>query len=230
VSTPDFFPNAPFAWVFCCALFALVAVAAFIDTKSAKIPNRLTVIILFAGVAFTLARSTWQGVVEHPLFVFDTGEWWLGLPDGVLFALLGFLLAFGGFFAFWIFGLAGGGDVKLMAALGAWFGPKGFLILWVMSIVALLFWSGFVIVYAKAAGKKTLGPAPAPTANPKKKGAKPAPAPVKRGLQVTYSVPVALATVVTCLWMYRVDLQLASRKPTPADQSGGTTDAPPKPN
>lgn len=229
MSTPDFFPNAPFAWTFCCALFAFVILAAYIDTKSAKIPNRLTVILLFAGVACTLVRSVWQGVVEHPLFVFDTGEWWLGLLDGMLFALLGFLLAFGGFFAFWIFGLAGGGDVKLMAALGAWFGPKGFLILWVMSIVALLFWSGFVIVSAKVAGKKSFGPKlPQPTKQ-QKKGAKPTPAP--RGLQVTYSVPVAIATVLTCLWMYRVDLQLASPKPTPADnKTGGATDAPTKPN
>jgi len=224
VSTPDFFPNAPFAWVFCCAVIALTAVAAYIDTKSAKIPNRLTVIILFAGVAFTLARSVWQAVVGHPLLAFDTGTAWLGGLDGVLFAVLGFLVAFGGFFLFWIFGLAGGGDVKLMAALGAWFGPVGFFFLWVTSIVALLFWSGFVIVYAKLAGKKTLGPK-----QPRvKKGGKLVPR--KRGLQVTYSVPVALATIAVCLWMYRVDLQLMPPKPTPADQTGGITDAPPKPN
>ena len=224
MSTPDFFPNALFAWVFCCAAIALTAVAAYIDTKYAKIPNRLTVIILFAGVAFTLVRSVWQAAVDHPLFAFDTGTTWLGGLDGVLFALLGFLVAFGGFFLFWIFGLAGGGDVKLMAALGAWFGPVGFFFLWVTSIVALLFWSGFVIVYAKLAGKKTLGPKQPQV----RKGGKLVPR--KRGLQVTYSVPVALATVAVCLWMYRVDLQLMPPKLKPADQTGGATDAPPKPN
>jgi prepilin peptidase CpaA len=224
VSTPDFFPNAAFAWLFCGAVIALTAFAAVIDTKTAKIPNRLSLVILFSGLLLTLVRSVWQGAVDHPMFVFDTGSPLLGGLDGVLFALLGFLLAFGGFFLFWMFGLAGGGDVKLMAALGAWFGPVGFLFLWILSILALMFWSGFIIVYAKATGKKNLGPKKQP---PPKKGGKPAP--VKRGLQVTYSVPVALATVVFCLWAYRVDLQLMPPKPAPA-ATGGSADASPKPN
>lgn len=226
MSTPDFFPNAPFAWVFCCVVTALTLVAAYIDTKYAKIPNRLTVITLGIGVLFTLTRSVWQAAVDHPLFAFDTGTAWLGGLDGLLFAILGFLLAFGGFFLFWIFGLAGGGDVKLMASLGAWFGPKGFIVLWVLSIVALMFWSGFIILYAKFAGKKTLGPKPTAPAK-KVRGKEP---PRKRGLQVTYSVPVAIATVALCLWMYRYDLQLATPKPTPADQTGGPIDAPTKPD
>lgn len=225
MSTPDFFPNALFAWVFCCVVIALTLVAAYIDTKYAKIPNRLTVITLAVGVLFTLTRSVWQAAVDHPLFAFDTGAAWLGGLDGLLFAILGFLLAFGGFFLFWIFGMAGGGDVKLMASLGVWFGPKQFVVLWVMSVVALLFWSGFIIVYAKLAGKKTLGPKQPPL--PKKGGKY---QPRKRGLQVTYSVPVAIATVAVCLWMYRFDLQLATPKPPLADQTGGPTDAPTKPD
>jgi Flp pilus assembly protein protease CpaA len=225
VSTQDFFPNAPFAWVFCFSVIALTAVAAVIDTKTAKIPNRLTVLILFAGVAFTLVRSVWQAAVDHPLFAFDTGSPLLGGLDGVLFALLGFLLAFGLYFAFWIFGLAGGGDVKLMAALGAWFGVSGFIYLWVTSIFTLLLWTGFVILYAKATGKKNFG---GPKTAPVKKGGKPVPQ--RRGLQVTYAVPVAAATLLASLWMYRVDLQLMPPKPAPADQTGGTPDAPLKPN
>ena len=220
MSTPDFFPNTPFAWVFCGAVIALTLVAAVIDTRTAKIPNRLNLVILFAGVAFTLVRSVWPGAVEHPLFVFNTGAAWLGGLDGTL----GFLLAFGGFFAFWIFGLAGGGDVKLMAALGAWFGPVGFVYLWVASIVGLLFWSGFVIVFSKVTGKKTLSAKQQPQL---KKAGKPVPR--KRGLQVTYSVPVALATLFVCLWGYRFDLQLATPKPKPVDPTGGTADVPPKP-
>ncbi len=224
MSTPDFFPNTPFAWVFCVAVIALTLIAAVVDTRTARIPNRLNFGILIAGVAFTLVRSVWQGAVEHPLFAFDTGAPWLGGLDGVLFALLGFLLAFGGFFAFWIFGLAGGGDVKLMAALGAWFGPVGFLYLWIASIVSLLFWSGFVIVFTRVTGKKTLNAKQQPQL---KKAGKPVPR--KRGMQVTYSVPVALATIFVCLWGYRFDLQLATPKPKPVNQTGGTADAPPQP-
>jgi len=43
-------------------------------------------------------------------------------------------------------------------------------------------------------------------------------------------VPVAIATVAVCLWMYRFDLQLATPKPPLADQTGGPTDAPTKPD
>lgn len=222
MSSPDFFPNVLFAWVFCGVVIVLTAFAAVIDTRTARIPNRLNLVLLFAGLILTLVRSVWQGAVGHPMFAFGQGSPILGGLDGLLFALLGFLVAFGGFFLFWIFGLAGGGDVKLMAALGAWFGPVGFLFLWMLSIVALLFWSGFVILYAKATGKKQLGPKQPP---PPKKGGKAAPA--KRGLQVTYSVPVALATAAFCLWAYRVDLQLMPPKPAPAT-TGGTADAPPK--
>ena len=42
--------------------------------------------------------------------------------DGIVNGLAGFGLGFGLFFVLWMIGSAGGGDVKLMGALGVWLG------------------------------------------------------------------------------------------------------------
>jgi prepilin peptidase CpaA len=85
-------------------VLALAACAA--DCRSARIPNVLTVVGATAGVAFNL-------VVGGPSHAF----WSLG---GVA---AGMVL----FFPFFALGGLGAGDVKLLAALGAWLGPIGAL-------------------------------------------------------------------------------------------------------
>ncbi len=76
-------------------------VAAFHDARSRRIPNQLTLTAIAAGFG---ARAAFGG--------------WLGLES----ALWGALLAGGIFFLFFVVGGMGGGDVKLMAAIGAWVG------------------------------------------------------------------------------------------------------------
>jgi prepilin peptidase CpaA len=49
---------------------------------------------------------------------------WLGGLGGFLFSLLGVLLGFGLLIGFNIAGGVGDGDVKLLAAIGAWLGPQ----------------------------------------------------------------------------------------------------------
>lgn len=82
----------------------LVIVAAMTDVTTYKIPNWLTGLtaILFFPMAL------WTGM---PLVAFG---WHL---------LAGFVLFFVGY-AFFSFGLFGGGDAKLMAAAGLWFGAS----------------------------------------------------------------------------------------------------------
>lgn len=80
---------------------AIAMAGAFHDARSRRIPNRLTLTAMAAGFG---ARAALGG--------------WLGLES----ALWGALLAGGIFFLLFVVGGMGGGDVKLMAAVGAWVG------------------------------------------------------------------------------------------------------------
>lgn len=81
-----------------------VAVAACVtDLRSRRIPNALT---LSAALA---------GLLAH---------WLIGGPEGALFSASGWLVGLLVFLPFFMLRGMGGGDVKLLAALGAWLGPQ----------------------------------------------------------------------------------------------------------
>jgi len=96
-------------------LVVMLAVAAAIDIRSRRIPNALTGMIALLGFAqsFTTGHtvSPWQSL--------------LGLLTGA--ALLWALFALGAI---------GGGDLKLLAAAGAWLGPR--LVFQVFLVEAML--------------------------------------------------------------------------------------------
>jgi prepilin peptidase CpaA len=96
-------------------LFTLVA--AVNDVWRRRIPNWLTVPAFLGAVAFHIA---------------------LGGLAGLRFSLLGFGTGFGLLFILWIFGGGGGGDVKLMGALGAWLGVRLTLLVFLASAVLIL--------------------------------------------------------------------------------------------
>jgi prepilin peptidase CpaA len=83
----------------CASAFA--AIGAFHDVRSRRIPNRLTLGAIAAGLA---VRGAFGG-------------WW-----GLASAATGAAIAGGFFFLFFLAGGMGGGDVKLTAAVGAWVG------------------------------------------------------------------------------------------------------------
>lgn len=85
------------------AIIGISLVAAICDVLRGRIYNWLTLPALVLGLAW----SSWNAG-------------WPGLAQGLLGAALG-LLAYG--WLFWI-GVMGGGDVKLLMALGAWTGPQ----------------------------------------------------------------------------------------------------------
>ena len=83
----------------------IVGIAACVtDLRSRRIPNVLT----FGAAAAALV----YGVV--------VGGWW-----GLAMAALGWLVGAAAFFIPFALGGLGAGDVKLLAALGAWLGPAG---------------------------------------------------------------------------------------------------------
>src|SRR5205807_6900 len=135
-----FFPDPVFGWLFCLTLFSLTCVAAWTDTRRAIIPNRLTLLILGLGLVANVARCGWLGAENRPLWLLESGSVWLGILDGLLFGLIGFAVAFAAMFVIWIFGACGGGDVKLLGAIGAWVGIYVFPFIWLASVGVLFVW------------------------------------------------------------------------------------------
>jgi prepilin peptidase CpaA len=105
--------NAPL-WV-ALPVVALVVLAARTDVRARRIPNALT------GPAIVLALSA------HFAF-----EGWSGLRG----SLLGMLVAGGVMLPGWLLRFTGAGDVKLMAAVGAWFAFPQAVIATLLALVA----------------------------------------------------------------------------------------------
>jgi prepilin peptidase CpaA len=108
-----------------CAL-AIATVGAIKDVRGRRIPNWLT----YSGlIAALMVRTAMEG--------------WAGLRGG----LAGTLLAGGIFFLLFLLGGMGGGDVKLMAAVGAWAGlAQGLNVLIVSAIAGGFLAAGYILI------------------------------------------------------------------------------------
>lgn len=100
------------------------------DVKTHRIPNYLTLGTALAGLGFQLGSHGWAGL----------GNGLLGLALGFCFLILPYLM-----------GGMGAGDVKALAALGAWLGPGRTLYLFVYMAIAggvialaVLWWRGLL--------------------------------------------------------------------------------------
>ena len=163
---------------------ALACWMAWGDIRSRRIPNYLTLGTALAGLGFQFGT---QG--------------WYGLGQGLLGLGLGFALLIG----FYLKGGMGAGDVKALAALGAWLGPVSTLYLFVymglagIPLIVIFLWRQGQI-QAKARQWWTAlvnhvllrsqppAPSPSPTS---------APGPAKtEGLP--YAVALALGMVLLC--------------------------------
>ena len=90
----------------------VVVVATFTDLKSRRIPNWLVLPFMVAGIVCSVVMHGWHGL-------------WISLAGFGLGALLyGVLYMLGGM---------GMGDVKLVAAIGAWIGPSQLILSVVMT-------------------------------------------------------------------------------------------------
>jgi prepilin peptidase CpaA len=101
-------------------LMVLLLVASIIDARRRIIPNWLNLTILIGGIV--------QAVT-------------FGMPVTVSQSLVGVLAGFGILLIPYILGAMGGGDVKMLAAIGAWLGAVGTLQVYLVAAVA-----GLIIV------------------------------------------------------------------------------------
>lgn len=93
-------------------LALLVAVAAVYDLRFRRIPNWLTVSGWLLGIAVQTYMRGWPGAAD---------------------ALLGSLLGFGVYCLLFALRAMGGGDVKLMAAVGAFTGPREWFVVFILA-------------------------------------------------------------------------------------------------
>ena len=112
-------------WLPVVIIGCITLVAAVIDVRTRRIPNWFTVPVLAGGLIF------------HTV----TGGW-----GGLLTALGGFVTGFGILLVLWLMGGGGGGDVKLMGAVGAWLGAWLTLIVFLLSAGFAAFFSLVVLL------------------------------------------------------------------------------------
>jgi prepilin peptidase CpaA len=108
--------------------FALLIVAAAEDLRSRRIPNWLTFSLVLGGIVQSIAF----GVTSTPLA-----------------SVLGLCVGFAIPFVLFALGALGGGDVKLLAGVGAWFGPQAALNVFIIAAIV-----GAVMVVAQALAQR----------------------------------------------------------------------------
>ena len=189
---------------------ALLAVAAYADSRTMRIPKALTVPLFALGVVAGIARGAWLAVQGDKLWLFrDTSSPVLGGLDGLLYALAGAALGFVLVFILWVLGTCGGGDVKLFAAVGAWLGPL-YVFTALFASLAVLVLLVVLKVAAGGASVKAVRGVMNQGRREWKKGNAPPPPPKPTKWRITYSFPVAVATAAVLLWLFRAELKLVA--------------------
>ena len=106
----------------CVCAFTLVA--AVMDYRTRRLPNKLTVPFFFVGIVYQFAFN--------------------GVP-GLIDASQAFGAGFGTLLALWIVGGGGGGDVKMMGAISVWLGFEVTLLTLICSTIFVLLGTALVV-------------------------------------------------------------------------------------
>lgn len=161
--------------------------AAVIDIRQLRVPNRLTFPLLLCGLLYHGAVGGLEGL-QMSLF-------------GAAFGLLSLIVAY-------VVGILGAGDVKLMAALGAWLGGPLVLQVLVFAILALCLYSAVVLIYSGGWRSmranlglllfriQTLGKHMMPDERVEEMAAKP----VNRSSVVPFAVMIAIGCFCALIW------------------------------
>jgi prepilin peptidase CpaA len=213
---PKFFPDPVFGWIFYAVLLGFLAVATYSDLKWLTIPKKLTLTLLGLGVLFSLVRGIWLGAVyegtDEAVFYFGASPL-TGALAGLVSALAGFAVGFGIYTLMWLLGMAGGGDVKLMAAVGAWVGPKW--VIW-LAFGSLMIFSVLVIVrmlqkvFRRGVQKSVFGVKERAAGSAVKKTKAGA---VRKDRVIAWSLPLAVATGFLLPFFAPADLRLPLQLP-----------------
>jgi len=165
------------SYIFAVLVGLFTAAAAFTDWREHRIPNYLTVPAAVLGLIYNS---------------------FMPMGIGPLWSLVGFAIGFGLLLLPWLLGGGGMGDVKLLAALGAWLGPRLLLLSFAGSIffaavmaLSMLIYSALTVGVSKTK-KDYLTQGAAETASAAKKK------PKRRA--VPFAVPVAVATWLLLAW------------------------------
>jgi len=179
----------PLALVYVTAVAAFTTAAAISDLRTRRLPNWLTVPAFAAAVLMHTVVNGWAG---------------LG------FSLLGFATGFSILLVLWLIGGGGGGDVKLMGALGAWLGVSQTLVVFLLSTLIAAAFTAVVVLAGMLSGGfghvRRRYFAAGSAGRPTRRGAAAADESRKRRKQqrrlMPYAVPVALGTwlVLTFAW------------------------------
>ncbi|MGL4420399.1 MAG: prepilin peptidase [Gemmataceae bacterium] len=186
-----FFPNAIFAWAFVLMLVGVLAIAAYIDFKTLRVPKQVVFVLFGAGVMMSMIRGAWLGALDHRTWLFAETNIALGALDGLLFAAAGLAVGFTIFFLFWLLGIAGGGDVKVMASVGTWLGPLTILGAFLFSFPVVVLFVGYNLLAGNA---RTVGAAEGFTK--------------KRRRLMSYTLPLTVAVAVLLTLSYQTELGL----------------------
>lgn len=163
-------------------LFTLVCL--IMDVRSRRIPNWLTVPVLAIGL---LVYTACDGL------------------SGLRFSFLGFATGFGVLFVLWLFGGGGGGDVKMMGALGAWLGASLTVQVFVISAMVTAMAVCCITIYTavvervsrsrRASAEGAISKKKTPRDRSKVQG--------RPGRVVPYAVPMAIGTWVVLVIAWR---------------------------
>jgi prepilin peptidase CpaA len=158
------------------AVICIVAAAVAVDLKSRRIPNALTIPASIAGLVVNMAMH--------------------GSSEGIWVAFTGLAIAMAPPLIFFMLGGMGGGDVKLLASIGAWLGPEGALSVLLYTALAGGVMSG-VMVLAKRGGFAPLKGVKTDVMLLLMTGKRPPPR--SDGRSIPYSAPIAIGVLATIL-------------------------------
>ena len=164
-------------------IVGFTGVAAYVDWRTKKLPNWLTVPCFATALVFHFVAGFFgdQGGI---LTAFTQLGW----------SLVGFMTGFGILFVMYLAGWGGGGDVKMMGAMGAWMMPQLTLYVFIISAVLTVLMYFRQIVNGEAAkAKKAIATAKRTNTKPK----------IKRH-HAHYALRAGLAVWMVlgyCIWM-----------------------------
>lgn len=175
---------------FLLAVFAFTVSCFVLDVRTRRIPNWLTVPAFALGL---LSHTVWGGLATHSV--------WGGI-EGLKFSLFGFATGFGLLLVLWFIGGSGGGDVKMMAALGTWLGAWWTVWVFVVSGAVALFVVCSLIVVSAIVGPDRRSPKK-PTSTSSKASDTQAKASRWLSQQLPYGVHIVISTWLVVTYALR---------------------------